>query len=154
MGPSVLSFKIEFCSHIVLDDGWSTRAGPESDDDPENTDDNSGSTIVSGLRVSPQGWRRWRRMTAVAAGFFLSACAGGPDPAEFEAKVSALEAFLQDGVTRRDEVLARLGIPHADFEDGRIIGYYLRNRDELIVVFDEHGILERHSFLKFPASQP
>ncbi len=93
-------------------------------------------------------------MTAAAAGFFLSACAGGPDPAEFEAKVSALEAFLQDGVTRRDEVLVRLGIPHADFEDGRIIGYYLRNRDELIVVFDEHGILERHSFLKFPASQP
>ncbi len=109
---------------------------------------------MSGFRVSPQARRRWRRMTVAAAGFFLSACASGPDPAEFEAKVSALEAFLQDGVTRRDEVLSRLGIPHADFEDGRIIGYYLASRDELIVVFDERGILERHSFLRFPAAQP
>ena len=111
-------------------------------------------SVMSGFRVLPLSWRRWRRMTVAAASFFLIACASGPDPAEFEAKVSALEAFLQDGVTRRDEVLARLGIPHADFEDGRIIGYYLRSRDELIVVFDERGILERHSFLKFPAPQP
>ncbi len=100
-------------------------------------------------------WDRLCHVALVAAiSCFLYACASGPDLSAFESEVSALKTFLRDGATRRDEVLVRLGIPHATFEGNRIIGYYLNHRDELILVFDERGILERHSFLKFPTSQP
>ena len=83
----------------------------------------------------------------------LTACASSPDTSAFESKVSALKTFLRDGTTRRDEVLVRLGIPHATFEGNRIIGYYLGHKDELVLIFDERGVLERHRFLKFPSVQ-
>lgn len=93
-----------------------------------------------------------------ASSCFLYACASGsgsdPDMSAVDTEVSALKTFLREGTTRRDEVLVRLGIPHASFENNRIIGYYLGPRDELILIFDERGILERHRFLKFPTSQP
>ncbi len=96
-------------------------------------------------------WNRLRRVTLVAASScFLYACAGGPDLSAVESEVSALKTFLRDGATRRDEVLVRLGIPHSTFEGNRIIGYYLSHRDELVLIFDERGVLERHRFLKFP----
>lgn len=104
-------------------------------------------------------WARLCRMILVAASScFLYACASGsgsdPDMSAVDTEVSALKTFLREGTTRRDEVLVRLGIPHASFENNRIIGYYLGPRDELILIFDERGILERHRFLKFPTSQP
>ena len=100
-------------------------------------------------------WARLCRVTLVAAsGCFLYACASGPDSSALDGEISALKTFLQEGATRRDDVLVRLGVPHATFEDNRIIGYYLSHRDELILIFDERGVLERHSFLKFPVAQP
>lgn len=100
-------------------------------------------------------WYRLRRVTLVAASVcFLYACTTGPDSSALDSEISALKTFLQEGETRRDEVLVRLGVPHATFEDDRIIGYYLSYRDELILIFDERGVLERRSFLKFPVSQP
>lgn len=111
--------------------------------------------VVNCTRALPPLWDRLCRVTLVAAsGCFLYACASGPDSSALDSKISALKTFLQEGETRRDDVLVRLGVPHATFEDDRIIGYYLSHRDELILIFDERGVLERHSFLKFPASQP
>ncbi len=126
-----------------------------SNDDPTTMRKKSGVRVVNCARVLPPLWDRLCRVTLVAAsGCFLYACASGPDPSVFESKVSALKTFLRDGATRRDEVLVRLGIPHATFEGNRIIGYYLSHRDELVLIFDERGVLERHRFLKFPVSQP
>ncbi len=100
-------------------------------------------------------WDRLHRVILVtASGCFLYACTTGPDSSALDSEISALKTFLQEGETRRDEVLVRLGIPHATFEDDRIIGYYLSHKDELILIFNERGVLERHSFLKFPVSQP
>jgi len=80
-------------------------------------------------------------------------CATGPTNSRIENEMSSLKAFLQDGTTRREEVIVELGIPHATFEDGRIIGYYLSATDELILVFDAQGRLARHRFIKFPRTQ-
>ena len=84
----------------------------------------------------------------------VSGCGTDREKSRVEKRISALESFLQDGATRRDEVMVRLGIPHATFENERIIGYYLSARDELILVFDANGRLARHRFLKFPTTQP
>ena len=114
-----------------------------------------GGAAVNCTRAFSPLWARLCRVTLVAAsGCFLYACASGPDPSAFDSEVSALKTFLQEGATRRDEVLVRLGIPHATFEGNRIIGYYLSPREELVLIFDERGVLERHRFLKFPTSQP
>lgn len=102
--------------------------------------------------------RAWRLTLVGASSLFLYACASGLDVSAVDSKVavegevSALKTFLRDGATRRDEVLVRLGIPHSTFEGNRIIGYYLSLREELILIFDEGGILRRHAFLKFPTS--
>ncbi len=126
-----------------------------SNDDPTTMRKKSGVRVVNCTRALSPLWDRLCRVTLVAAsGCFLYACASGPDTSVFDSEVSALKTFLRDGATRRDEVLVRLGIPHASFENNRIIGYYLSPRDELILIFDEHDILERHRFLKFPTSQP
>ena len=122
---------------------------------PKTKRKESRARVVNGARSLPPLWHRLRRVTLVAAsGCFLYACTASQDPPSFEAEIDTLKAFLQEGATRRDEVLVRLGIPHATFEDDRIIGYYLGHRDELILIFDERGVLEKHNFLKFPASQP
>jgi hypothetical protein len=84
----------------------------------------------------------------------LAACASGPERPSLESEVASLKSFLQDGTTRREGVITRLGIPHASFENDRILGYYLSPRDELILVFDGDGRLARHNFLRFPTGQP
>ncbi len=127
----------------------------KSNDDPTTMRKKSGVRAVNSARVLPPLLDRLCRVTLVAAsGCFLYACASGPDPSAFDSEVSALKTFLRDGATGRDEVLVRLGIPHATFEGNRIVGYYLSYRDELVLIFDERGVLERHRFLKFPVSQP
>ena len=84
----------------------------------------------------------------------VSGCGSGTEKSRIRNEIAALQTFLRNGATRRDEVIVRLGIPHATFENGRIIGYYMSARDELILVFDDQGVLARHRFLKFPKTQP
>lgn len=80
-------------------------------------------------------------------------CATGPTTSHVENEMSSLKTFLQDGTTQREAVIVKLGIPHATFEDGRILGYYLSATDELILVFDAQGRLARHRFIKYPRTQ-
>ena len=84
----------------------------------------------------------------------VSSCGTDPEKSRVRDEITSLESFLRDGATRRDEVIIRLGIPHATFENDRIVGYYLSARHELILVFDAQGRLARHRFLKFPTTQP
>jgi hypothetical protein len=80
-------------------------------------------------------------------------------------------AFVRDGHTTREDVILRLGIPSAEFEDGRILTYALRLDEEdqlqvialqpgttqlsrwcpgvysLVLVFGRDGRLERHSLV-------
>lgn len=73
--------------------------------------------------------------------------------------------FLEDGVTTRDEVMLRLGDPTAVYEAERIVTYRLtqdqggwvllgRGRGwygvvaNLVVVFDERNVLERHAIVQ------
>ena len=72
--------------------------------------------------------------------------------------------FIRDGVTTRQEVLARLGEPGATYEADRILTYRLgrdqggdylfRNKSDwfgvcsnLVLVLDDHGILRKHSLV-------
>ncbi len=73
--------------------------------------------------------------------------------------------FLKDGNTTKEEVFLALGDPNAMYEDSRILTYRL-SRDEagwillkstgdwrgvyvvLVLVFDDRGIIKRHSVVK------
>lgn len=76
--------------------------------------------------------------------------------------------FLDDGVTRREEVLAKLGPPSARFEDLRILAYRLASDDggyllaassgswadtefNLMLIFDRDGLLQRHALVRIHA---
>lgn len=106
-------------------------------------------------------------LAPLAAVVLMAGCATpqppgvSPDP--------ALVAFLNDGVTRRAEVLARLGEPSTVFERDCILtyriagdperGFWIRERGgqanvgwigvnhSLVLVFDEQGLLQRHSLV-------
>jgi hypothetical protein len=73
--------------------------------------------------------------------------------------------FLNDGVTRREDVQLKLGVPSAQYEGSRILAYRLRKdaggyilverrddwymvRYDLILVFDGDGVLRRHSIVE------
>jgi hypothetical protein len=74
--------------------------------------------------------------------------------------------FLSDGLTRREDVLLKLGEPSARFEESRIVTYRLGRDDggyfpaggprsdwsaapySLVLVFDSNGILTRHSLVE------
>lgn len=73
--------------------------------------------------------------------------------------------FLQDGKTSREEVILHLAEPSATFEGGRIVtyrldedtgGYVIRGakghgwseKFSLVLSFDEHGVLRRHSLVR------
>ncbi len=111
-----------------------------------------------------------RRVIVFLVSLGLAACAaaGGAD---WRAKQN-WSSFLEDGNTRKEEVLSRLGVPSGVFEDGRILTYRvlvdrerglialshsenppLRLRDvpQLILVFDEKQVLERHKLLERPS---
>ncbi|GAB7542856.1 hypothetical protein CS8_025250 [Cupriavidus sp. 8B] len=76
-----------------------------------------------------------------------------------------LLSFLQDGSTTREDVYLHLAEPSATFEAGRIhtylldedqAGYILMHRSgkewngkySLVLAFDEHGVLRRHSLVR------
>lgn len=89
----------------------------------------------------------------------LAACAAQPI-----GQKDLLE-FLNDGVTRRDDALLKLGEPTATYESSKILAYRLR-KDEagyvllahqenwrsaeysLILVFDAQGVLQRHALVQ------
>ena len=99
-------------------------------------------------------------LTAVLAGCMTPV--GSPD----------LLAFLKDGSTTREDVYLHLAEPSSTFEGGSILtylldedqaGYILMRRKEkawngkfsLVLAFDEHGVLRRHSLVRireFPNS--
>lgn len=73
--------------------------------------------------------------------------------------------FLTDGVTRRDDILGELGVPSARYERSQILAYRLRKDEDryvlvgrsrgwygvhysLVFVFDEDGVLRRHSVVE------
>lgn len=85
---------------------------------------------------------------------------------------SELLAFIQDGVTTREEVLVKLGIPSAQFEGEKILMYQLwadqagkwhliapkisattgfrawrHGTVSLVLVFGEDGVLRKHSLV-------
>ena len=81
---------------------------------------------------------------------------------------SQLLSFLQDGSTTREDVFLHLAEPSSTFEAGRIQtylldedpnGYILMHRDEkrwngkysLVLAYDEHGVLRRHSLVRIRA---
>lgn len=72
--------------------------------------------------------------------------------------------FLQDGITTREDVYMKLAEPSAVWEGGRIMSYQLDRNDKgyvpmrrreaawtvkysLMLAFDEHGVLRRHSLV-------
>jgi outer membrane protein assembly factor BamE (lipoprotein component of BamABCDE complex) len=86
---------------------------------------------------------------------------------------SEILGFIQDGITTREEVVLKLGIPSAQFEGEKILTYQLRAdqagkwhlvtprinaatglrewREEtcsLVLVFDGDGVLRKHSLVE------
>jgi hypothetical protein len=111
---------------------------------------------------------------SVALGAAAGGCAARSTPAQV-ADVERLQlAFVRDGVTTREEVLLRLGVPSAQFEGERILTYRLgldakgalgpmspqvaaedrrfavwtRSAYNLVLVFDPGNVLRRHSFIE------
>jgi hypothetical protein len=120
-------------------------------------------------------------LPAALAAFFLAGCAATPKtPAELKAEVEAGPlAFLQDGQTTREQVLLRLGIPSADFENHRILTYrlaygpgtslivYPRDRQigaeeaawnqatySLVLVFAPNNALQKHALVPMKTPLP
>lgn len=102
-----------------------------------------------------------RRLLAAIC-LFLVACATTP------VGNKNLLDFLNDGVTRREDVHLKLGEPSAQYESSRILAYRLAKdeggyvlvgrRDDwhgvrynLILVFDADGVLRRHSVVEVRA---
>jgi hypothetical protein len=99
-------------------------------------------------------------MTAALACLLLAACSTAPIGHK------DLLDFLNDGVTRRDDVYLKLGEPSARFEDLRILTYRIGKDDggyfpaggprgdwsglpySLVLVFDSSGILTRHALVE------
>ena len=112
---------------------------------------------------------------AIATIVMVTGCATTPhvQPADPQLLFkSELLAFIQDGVTTREEVVVKLGIPSAQFEGEKILMYQLRADQtgkwhliapqintstgfrawregtvSLVLVFGGHGVLRRHSLV-------
>jgi hypothetical protein len=99
------------------------------------------------------------RCLIVAACVALIGCATAP------AGRKDLLEFLNDGVTRRDDVRLNLGEPSAEYEGSRVLAYRLVRNDtgyvlvgrrdtwygvqyNLMLVFDGDGVLRRHSIVE------
>jgi hypothetical protein len=95
---------------------------------------------------------------------FVASCATTPPPPAFGQP--DLLGFLQDGRTTRADAYLKLGPPGREFESGRIAtwrldqdagGYFLVSsgragwrgaRYELVVIFGEDGVAQRHSLVE------
>jgi len=92
-----------------------------------------------------------------------------------ETEKGLLQPPIEDGKTTKEEILLRFGLPSTQFQGERILSYRLRrvsspritgvvaresdrsdprfatwyySRFNLILVFDERGLLKRHSLLR------
>jgi len=107
--------------------------------------------------------------------FLLEGCAGHLHPVE-KAEQEAWLPFIEDGKTRKEEVLLHLGVPSARFQGERVFSYRLRLDEkkqtrfvvvarefpaadprllvwvlaeyDLVLVFDDRQVLQRHSLIK------
>ncbi len=101
-----------------------------------------------------------RVLVAFLFPFLLMACSQ-PKPKYYVNDISRLQKwfpFLEDGKTTKKEVELKLGPPQTEYEDGRIWTYRITPTPEgprigiglynLVVVFDDRNILNKHSFLR------
>jgi hypothetical protein len=116
---------------------------------------------------------RFAQFMAIA--ILIQGCATTPSvkPADPDLLLSSgLLSFLQDGATSREVVVLKLGVPSAQLEGDRILMYQLRSDEQgtwyltapewdtyaglrswkpgtcsLVLVFDEDGVLRRHSLV-------
>ena len=60
--------------------------------------------------------------------------------------------YLQDGKTKRQEIIDRLGHPLHSYENGRIVIYSWFDKEskgyDIVLVFNEDNVLERHSVVR------
>jgi hypothetical protein len=60
--------------------------------------------------------------------------------------------YLQDGKTKRQEIIDRLGHPGHSYENGRIVIYSWFDKEakgyDIVLVFNEDNVLERHSVVR------
>ncbi len=97
-------------------------------------------------------------------GLLTGACAGTPQKVNLPAVERSWLSFLEDGKTRKEDVLTRLGPPSERFGEGRIVTYQFRvdsktgihivplnlfagRYPQLVLVFDRSGILRRHALV-------
>jgi hypothetical protein len=79
------------------------------------------------------------------------------------ATIAGREGFIEDGRTRRQEILERLGPAQASYENGAILIYHVNvdkdgriglqrddrfSCDAYVLVFDAQQVLQRHSLVK------
>jgi hypothetical protein len=98
-----------------------------------------------------------RRTALISVMLAVAACAAEPlTPLEVEERWLG---FLHSGQTTREDVITRLGIPSASFENDRILTYRLSASEagvssrwfgsfHLVLVFDERGRLAEHTLLQ------
>jgi hypothetical protein len=117
-----------------------------------------------------------RRLTLPFLSALVALCACASQPQTHPWADANLLAFLADTHVTRTEVTARLGDPHAIFENGRIVAYRLGHNNEgyfvvpaaqkqtqldwqgvdydLMLAFDDAGILREHSIIALHAGSP
>jgi|GEM_PF-4320127 len=121
-----------------------------------------------------------QKLLALAAALLLlgpaTACAPTPSlsPADSATLENSGYGFIRDGVSSRDEITTRIGLPVYEFEHRRILIYRCHNSDNLVslysvgpvdpynprempsphpelcsvvLVFDSNGILAKHSLV-------
>jgi len=123
-------------------------------------------------RAAANGTPRRATLPFLTALVALWACASQPHT---RADANLL-AFLADTHVTRTEVTAKLGDPHAIFENGRIVAYRLGHNNEgyftvpaaqkqtqldwqgvdydLMLAFDDAGILREHSIIALHGGSP
>ena len=114
------------------------------------------------------------RVALAGTALLLASCiqGGRTGPADAGTRARLLKDPLQDGTTTREDVVLRLGVPSARFENDRLLCYRLletpdgmvvagreaENREpwvnphhypvyNLVLVFDARSVLVRHSLL-------
>jgi hypothetical protein len=121
--------------------------------------------VGSGLpldRRSIAGMRRLRRLIVWGACvLLLGGCSSSLRVMDLDTKARRQTfGFLVDGMTTAEEVRSRLGNPHSEFEQSRIVTYRLASPDagdfkpaawspyELVLVFDASQVLKRHALIQ------
>ncbi len=128
-------------------------------------EDNGFTHRVNGVGArTMDSFSRWRCTLVVMLllGISIAACTTQP------LGRSDLLSFIRDGQTNREQTILSLGEPAALYEGGRILAFRLGKDDgghflvgkgagfssvkiSLIMVFDDHGVLLRHSLVQVKA---